>query len=763
MKLISLLFILFGLNKGYAQVNIVPLPASMQLGKGTYILKSPLKILYSNTLTKGHGGVEIFKAHLLKEYGIKSIENDNSHNVNNATTIYITVVNSDTTNQYELSVNKKGILIKGNANGIFYAFETLKQILGKTKTGQLEVPHLLIKDIPRFAYRGMHLDVSRHFFTIPQVKKYIDYLATYKYNTFHWHLTDDQGWRIEIKQYPNLTTKGAYRDRTLIGRFGSNIYDTIPYGGFYTQAEIKEIVQYATERYIQVIPEIEMPGHSLAALASYPYLGCTKGEYKVMDTWGVFDDVLCAGNDSTFTFLQNVLAEIMPLFTSQYIHIGGDECPKKRWEDCNKCQDRMKTYNLKDEHALQSYFIQRIEKYVNSQGKSIIGWDEILEGGLAPNATVMSWRGEAGGIEAAKQAHHVIMTPGSHCYLDHSQSMQEDSVTIGNYLPVEKLYNYEPIPTVLTATQAKCIIGAQGNVWTEYIANQSKLEYMIFPRMIALSEVLWTPKDKRNWESFKARLPNVFERLSHENINYSKAYYELKASILPSKNFDGVYLQLQNNEPTSDIRYISAADDSKSNYYTKPILLKAINYQITAWVNALPSEAKTKPIKQDIFINKATGKKITLAVPPSERYPGEGAFTLVNGIHNTSGLAKRVEMLGFAGTDVEAIIDLKNITSINEVKLHLFIKKDSWIYAPKADKITVLISDDGINFFTPAQNTHIALQANQAVATTLFTQPNANIKARYIKITAKNFGKIPEGMPGQGSLSWLFVHEIGVN
>jgi hexosaminidase len=375
--------------------------------------------------------------------------------------------------------------------------------------------------------------VGRHFFPVDFIKKYIDYIALHKMNYFHWHLTEDQGWRIEIKKYPRLTEVGAYRDGTIIGHFPGKGNDSIRYGGFYTQEEIKEVVAYAAKRYITVIPEIEMPGHSSAALTSYPYLGCTGGPYKVQQTWGVFEDVYCAGNDSVFTFLQDVIDEVITLFPSKYIHIGGDESPKTRWKSCPKCQKRIKDNNLKDEHELQSYFVQRMEKYINSKGRTIIGWDEILEGGLAPNAMVMSWRGEKGGIEAARQNHNVIMTPSSHVYLDHSQTKKEDSVTIGGFLPIQKVYSYEPVPKELTGEQAKHVFGAQANVWTEYMGSTQKVEYMLFPRLSALSEVLWSPAAQREWPDFEKRLPQQLKRYDLWKTNYSKAYLDKESNPQP--------------------------------------------------------------------------------------------------------------------------------------------------------------------------------------------------------------------------------------
>lgn len=443
---------------------------------------------------------------------------------------------------YKLMVSPAGITISAAGEpGFFYGVQTLIQLLPASKDAKILIPSVNIQDSPRFSYRGMHLDVSRHFFDLDFVKKYIDYLAMHKMNYFHWHLTDDQGWRIEIKKYPNLTQAGAYRNGTIIGHHPGTGNDNTRYGGFYTQDEVKEIVQYAADRYITVIPEIELPGHASAAIAAYNWLSCfpdedtdlgkhpsavsqqTKGK-KVQETWGVFNDVFCAGKDSTFGFLQDVMDEVLPLFPAKYVHVGGDECPKENWKRCASCQKRIKDENLKDEHGLQSYVIQRMEKYLNEKGKTIIGWDEILEGGLAPNAIVMSWRGEEGGIEAAKQNHQVIMTPGSHVYFDYAQTKPEDSLTIGGFIPVDKVYSYEPVPAKLPAANHQYVLGAQANLWTEYIGNPAKVEYQIFPRMTALSEVLWSGKDKRNWDDFRKRLKTQYMRYDLWGANYNKVF-----------------------------------------------------------------------------------------------------------------------------------------------------------------------------------------------------------------------------------------------
>lgn len=447
---------------------------------------------------------------------------------------------------YVLSVTEKNITITGKNNGAVYAgLMTLLQLIEQPTSNNFRVPCCTITDYPRFKYRGMHLDCARHFFDLDFIKKYIDYLSMYKYNTFHWHLTDDQGWRIEIKQYPKLTEVGAWRDGSMIGHYRDQKYDSIKYGGFYTQAEIKQIIKYASERGITIIPEIEMPGHCTAALAAYPELGCVEDtSYTVEKGWGVLPEAFCP-KEETFTFLENVLDEVMQLFPSEYIHIGGDEVEKTRWQQSDFCQQLIKEKNLKDEHGLQSYFIQRIEKYVNSKGKKIIGWDEILEGGLAPNATIMSWRGEEGGIAAAQQHHFAIMTPGSYCYFDYYQGYPaNEPLAIGGFTPIEKVYQYEPRPAQLNKDEAKYILGAQANLWTEYITSPQQVEYMLLPRMIALSEVLWSNKEQRNYVDFVQRLTLNFLLLDKLHCNYSKSIFSVSYQLFPTKDYEGVSLSM---------------------------------------------------------------------------------------------------------------------------------------------------------------------------------------------------------------------------
>ena len=430
---------------------------------------------------------------------------------------------------YKIEIRQNGITITSKDNkGAFYAIQTLRQLIpasfeDKTYPNkEIRIKCQIIEDSPRFKYRGMHLDVGRHLFSVEFIKKYIDALAMLKFNTFHWHLTEDQGWRIEIKKYPKLNTIAAYRDSTLAGHYTDKPrkYNKIRYGGYYTQEQVKDIVNYALEREITIIPEIEMPGHSKAAIAAYPNLSCEEKSVNVATLWGVFEDIYCS-KEETFKFLEDVIDEVVDLFPGKYIHIGGDEAPKTRWEKCKNCQSVIKRESLKDEHELQNYFISRMEKYINSKGKKIIGWDEILEGGLAPNATVMSWRGVSGGIKAANMKHDVIMTPNATCYLDHYQSKDKNEpLAIGGYTPLEEIYNYEPIPEELDSESSKYIIGAQGNVWTEYMSTSEYVEYMVFPRIFALSEVVWS-KNKSNFEEFTSRVISFFDRLDKLDINYS--------------------------------------------------------------------------------------------------------------------------------------------------------------------------------------------------------------------------------------------------
>jgi len=537
---ITLLFCMFATAQ---EVNIIPQPTSLKTKEGSFSISAKTTLQIKSTGQQK--AANFFNKYLQQFYGFQ-LKVTVGSGAKNAISLVNTNSNAPK-GTYTLESSSNGVVISGaNEEGVFYGVQSLIQLLPIQKSSTLSIPAVSIQDQPRFVYRGMHLDEGRHFFGMDFVKKYIDFIAMYKLNTFHWHLTEDQGWRIEIKKYPKLTSVGGFRNANIIGRYPGKGSNNTRYGGFYTQAQIKEIVKYAADRFVTIIPEIEMPGHASAAIAAYPELSCFPNESTpaiptmhsaatlealkkpgtkiVQETWGVFDDVFVP-SDNTFTFLQNVLDEVMALFPSTYIHIGGDECPKESWKRSEFCQKLIKEKGLKDEHGLQSYFIGRIEKYLNSKGRQIIGWDEILEGGLAPNATVMSWRGEKGGIEAAKEKHTVIMTPGGWMYFDHQQNKKEDSVTIGGYTTIQKVYSYDPLPKEMDPADYKYVLGAQANVWTEYMNNTAKAEYMVFPRMSALSEVLWSSKENKSWPSFEKKLLHEFKRYDNFKINYSKAYF----------------------------------------------------------------------------------------------------------------------------------------------------------------------------------------------------------------------------------------------
>ena len=516
-------------------LNIIPEPVKAELKDGNFSITNHTTIFY--TQQGVDKSIAFLNSYLKKYYGFQLPVQKKEMYPEAKISLHYNSKKVTATNGYTLDISNNEINITGNnEQGVFYGIQTLIQLLPVEKSNSLNVQACNIIDSPRFAYRGLHLDCGRHFFSVDFIKQYIDLIAMHKMNTFHWHLTEDQGWRIEIKKYPKLTQVGACRNGTIIGHHPGTGNDNKKDCGYYTQQQIKDIVKYAADRYITIIPEIEMPGHASAAIAAYPQLSCfpdsstkiargvkwagdSTGK-QVQQSWGVYPDVFCP-NDYAFKFLENVLDEVMQLFPSKYIHIGGDECPKTYWKESAFCQQLIKDSDLKDEEGLQSYFIQKIERYLNSKGRSIIGWDEILEGGVAPNATVMSWRGEQGGINAAKQHHKVIMTPTTYVYFDYAQSKQEDSLTIGGYLPVETVYNYEPLPAQLSAEDQQYIVGAQANIWTEYMSNPQKVEYMLLPRLDALSEVLWSPKDNRNWDDFKNRLQQQYKRYDLLSLPYN--------------------------------------------------------------------------------------------------------------------------------------------------------------------------------------------------------------------------------------------------
>ncbi|MEL6673501.1 MAG: family 20 glycosylhydrolase [Bacteroidota bacterium] len=667
---------------------------------------------------------------------------------------------------YALSVSPTGVLVRGGSvKGLFYGLQSLRQLLpaeieGPASHGRIGIPAVEINDHPHFAYRGMHLDVSRHFFPVPVIKRYLDLMALYKLNHFHWHLTDDQGWRIEIKKYPKLTEVGAYREETLIGHYQDqpHQFDGQRYGGFYTQEEIREVVAYATARQITVIPEIEMPGHARAALAAYPELGCTDGPFKVATLWGVFEAVFCP-KEETFTFLENVLLEVMELFPGTYIHIGGDECPKKAWEESEFCQQLMRRERLRDENELQSYFIRRMETFLQGHGRNLIGWDEILEGGLPPQATVMSWRGMAGGIEAAKAGHRVIMTPGKPLYFDHYQaSPAEEPTAFGGFNPIEQVYAFDPLPAELSPEEQALILGAQANLWTEYIQTPEQLEYMAYPRALALAEALWTPADQKSWADFAGRLPRQLDRLQVQQVNYAPRFFDVFGEPevaqagelgvrLAVHNAAAIHYTLDGSEPTT-----------ASLRYEAPVRLAA-----SATLTALAFDEggpQGRAWSQAFVLNKATARSLNLAKLPDERYPGGGPYGLVNGVKGDMDFGGTA-WSGFSADDMEATIDLGGEDSISEVSLSFLHSPGAWIFMP--EKVEVLVSGDGTNFrdiaFYNLPEADQEATPSQLKETLLNFDPTA---ARYVRVIARNLERCPSWHPGAGKDCWLFVDEIQI-
>jgi len=669
---------------------------------------------------------------------------------------------------YSLTISKDNILIKANdSGGAFYAIQTLRQSMpfqlekkGSYQNKNIEIPQLKIKDAPAFKYRGMHLDVGRHFFPKEFIKEYIANLAMLKMNYFHWHLTEDQGWRIEIKQYPKLTEQAAYRNETLIGHYNDSPqkYDGTPYGGFYTQEDIKEIVSFAAKYNVTIIPEIEMPGHSQAAISAYPELGCTGAQVPVATTWGIFPNIYCP-NEGTFTFLQNVLTEVMDLFPGEYIHIGGDEAPKTNWKECSHCQNLIKDLNLKDEHGLQSYFITRIEKFINNNGKKIIGWDEILEGGLAPNATLMSWRGTQGAIDAAKEGHEVILTPGSHAYFDHYQSNNADEpIAIGGFLPLKKVYSFNPIPPELNNEEAKLVLGAQGNVWTEYMETEDYVEYMVFPRILAMSEVTWsgaTDNFDLDYPNFISRVEPFLERLNALNINYANHLFEVEGKLIKEKG--SIYYQLTTPSEGIEIKYTldgSDVSESSISYYEKIHLNENTTIKARGFKNG---KMVSKTFIETINFHKAISGDINLNIEPHKSYNAGGKEALINGIAGSNSRYGDKEWLGFWGDDVEITIDMAEKKSIKTIKTRFYNAQGQWIYAPK--KMSVSGIDKGKDVLLGA----ILIDSganNTIINAEIDLTPLEELEHRYIKISIPSFGIIPEGAQGGGNKAWTFIDEI---
>lgn len=686
---------------------------------------------------------DYFTNQLTELAGLKLSTNNNQSCSNK---IILSIDKSIDTNKesYTLSISNKQIKITGStAEGLFRGLQTFFQLIqpeAKEKKNFKEIVFngCEINDKPEFSWRGLNLDCGRHFMSKDFIKRYIDILAYYKFNILHWHLTEDQGWRIEIKKYPRLTEVGAWRKEA----------DGSIYGGYYTQEDIKEIVAYAESRFITIVPEIEMPGHSLASLASYPQNSCTGGPFEVGNIWGVMKDVYCAGNDSTFIFLQNILDEVISLFPGKYIHIGGDEVPKDRWSECSKCQQRIKTEGLKDEEELQSYFIKRISSYLNSKGKTVIGWDEILQGGLAPNAIVQSWQGFEGAIESAQQHHYTICSPAGYTYLN---SSSED-------LDLRITYSFDPIPQELSNDEKKYVLGSEVNLWTEH-APQETVDSKLFPRILALTEIFWTYPINKNYEEFYSRVQISYKELSALGIKFGSE----GKSILFNSKYDEIsksfIIEVEPGQKNLEIHYTT--DNSQptinSTLYKEPIKIdKSKKVSLSAFLNQ-QQVGITKTLSFNF--HKALNSKISIKNLYHERYRANGENSLIDGIRGTENF-KDGNWQGYEGEDFEAVIDLGTEQEIQKVIPRFYLNSNSWIFLPA--QVEVSLSLDGKDFFVNKTIVNDIPQKNAEIILKDFTTDFNFVRARFIKVVGKNIKICPEWHPGAGGKAWLFIDEIVV-
>ncbi len=746
--------------------EVIPLPQEIVTQEGeSFILNKTTTITYPAANEKMKQNAQFLSDFIAQstDYNLAIAEETNKKSI-----ALELGLESDNAEAYQMTVTNERITIKGASEaGVFYGIQTLRKAIPAVATNAtIELKPVVINDYPRFHYRGFMLDVSRHFSDKEFVKRTIDILALHNLNRLHWHLTDDQGWRVEIKKYPKLTEIGAWRESTCIKGKPEN-QDSIPHGGFYTQDDLREVVAYAAERNITIIPEIDLPGHMLAALASYPELGCTGGPYKVWGQWGVSDDVLCVGKEQTLQFVEDVLSELIEIFPSEYIHIGGDECPKKRWKTCPTCQAKIKELGIKAdkkhsaEEYLQSYVIQRVEKFLNEKGRRIIGWDEILEGGLAPNAAVMSWRGMNGGTEAALQGHEVVMTPNTHVYFDYYQTrdIENEQFAIGGFIDVERVYSLEPVPTILAPEKHYLIKGVQANLWNEYLPTNESREYMMMPRLAALSEVSWTEPDKKNYENFIARMPKMIDIYNREGFKYGKHLLEVGMQMHPniergateitlSTLGDGaIYYTLDGSEPNETSTLYSAPFD-----VTESCTLKT-----TAIRNGEASKVKT----QAFSFNKATLKPIKFTLPVHNNYAYITAETLVDGIVGDP-IFNSGKWIGYIGSDFQAEIDLKEVQEISTVKLDLLIEPGNYIFGAAGLKVEV--STDGKKFKTVANEKYTDVDKWEHVGKT--TEQTAvtfePIEARFVRVTGVSVKNMPKWHGATGEPAWIFVGEVEI-
>lgn len=749
-----------------ADYRVVPLPKTITESpdEKAFTLSPDVSICYLSSQKELQKEADFLSEYIndILGYSLKTVSSEGVESRAINLSIAPTLFNND--NEYQIIVNEDNIKIIGsNASSVFHGIQTLRKSLPFDAKGEIVgMPAAVITDYPRFGHRGMMLDVCRHIFTLDSIKQFIDVMALHNMNKFHLHLTDDQGWRMEIKKYPELTQVGAWRSGTKIGK--TETYDSIRYGGYYTQEELRELVQYAADRHITIIPEVDLPGHQLAALTTYPELGCTGGPYEVWRQWGVSEDVICAGNEDAMTFLEDVLLEVMDVFPSEYIHIGGDECPKTRWEQCPKCQAKIKELGFKDddkftaEAYLQSYVMTRMEKFIEDHGRKVIGWDEVLEGGLGPNVTVMSWRNSEAGKEAAQQKHDVIMTPCSHLYFDYYQTDDTDNepIAIGGYIPVSKVYEFEPIPSGLSDEEAKHILGPQANLWTEYIKDMKTVFYRILPRMDALSEVQWVMPEQKDYDDFLKRTYKMVELYDIMGWNYAKHIFDIDVDITP--NIEAKCIDITMSKfGEGDILYtLDGSDPLVSGIkYVGPIKLTE-SAQLRAIVKRINNVGRE--FSTDIELSKSSMKPITLKNEPNEAYRFEGANTLIDGLSGGKNY-KTGRWIAFFGENLDATIDLLEGQEISRLRFNCNLTKGDWIFNAKSVKI--LVSDDG-NEYKEIHQEEFPIEMVREDGVIAYDIDFEKSNARFVNVVIEPF-MCPEGHSGYGYPAWIFVDELKID
>jgi len=749
-------------------LNVVPYPNEVQMGEGVFEAKGAA-VTYDQAIEAP--AVNVITAFAEKLSVVSGVQNAVS--AGTADNGFVFVQNDAIPSEaYVLDVKPGCVKVEASGlRGFNYAIQTIKQMLpveifgnGPAPKASWTIPAVYVKDEPRFAYRGMHLDECRHFFGIDEVKRYLDVMEIHKLNKFHWHLTEDQGWRIEIKKYPRLTEVGSIRKGTCIKKDFTS-HDGVPYGEglWYTQDQIREVVAYAAAKGIDVIPEIDLPGHMIAALAAYPELGCTGGPYEVWTRWGVSEDLLCAGNEKVYEFLEDILSEVCEMFPGEYIHIGGDECPKVRWEQCPKCQAKIKALGLKDkdghkaEHFLQSYVMSRMEKFLNAKGRKVIGWDELLEGEAAPNSTIMSWRGEAGGLEATRLGHDAIMTPNTYFYLDYYQSadLENEPFGIGGYLPVEKCYSYEPYPEDMTDEQKKHIIGVQANMWTEYIAEVDHLYYMLLPRMAALSEVQWCAADRKDWDRFynaAEKFCSIYEIMGY---NYATHILQVKGEVTSDVEDKSVTVTLDCSGDAA-VRYTTngKTPTRMSAQYTEPL---KITESCVLNASVFRDGVETKVYSKKFDFHKAIGKNVTFSRKPHPKYCSGAPYCLVDALRGPQ-IFKSQEWIAWNGDSVDITIDMEDSQPYSSVTLGMIADKPSYIFFPT--RLAVSVSEDGENYSEVATQEYGVEGKESPDCMKDFTLTFPETAARYVKVTVVPVEYIPDWHYAAGKRTYVFMDEI---